>query len=116
MKGFIDMDIVFICSPYAGGIEFNTKRAQRYCRYAYTCNNVPIAPHLLFPQFLDEEILEEREAGIQMGIELLKNASELWCFGNALTDGMRAELSFATENNIPVKYFTDQCKEVINRG
>lgn len=105
------MDIVFICSPYAGDIEHNTKRAQRYCRFAYSVGKVPIAPHLLYPQFIDENIKEEREAGIKMGMEILKKSSEIWCFGNKLTDGMRAELRYAIENDIPVKYFTALCKE-----
>ncbi|MFA9423463.1 MAG: DUF4406 domain-containing protein [Sedimentibacter sp.] len=108
------MDLVFICSPYAGDIERNTRRAQRYCHFAYTCNKVPIAPHLLYPQFLDEAISEEREAGISMGIEILKKSSELWCFGNVLSDGMRTELSFAIKNDIPIRYFTEYCEEVKN--
>lgn len=106
------MDIVFICSPYKGDIELNTMRAIRYCHFAYTCNKVPIAPHLNFPQFLDEKIHEEREAGIKMGLEILKKANELWCFGKTLTEGMEMELKYAIKNNIPIKYFTIGCQEV----
>lgn len=105
------MSLVFICSPYASDMEHNTEKVQRYCRFAYSVGKVPIAPHLYFPQFLDEEIPEEREAGIKMGIEILKKSSELWCFGNVITNGMEVELKYAIKNNIPVKYFTDLCEE-----
>lgn len=108
------MKLVFICSPYRGDIEHNTKRAQRYCRFAYTQGVVPIAPHLHNTQFLDEYIIEERQAGIQLGIELLGRADELWCFDNRLTEGMKAELRVAEQMKLPVRYFTDQCEEVLN--
>ena len=45
--------IVYICSPYAGDIEVNVAAARRYSRFAVDAGYIPIAPHLLFPQFLD---------------------------------------------------------------
>ena len=45
--------VVYICSPYAGDVERNVLRARRYCRYAADQGFIPLAPHLLFPQFLD---------------------------------------------------------------
>lgn len=103
--------LVYICSPYAGNIEKNTKRAQRYCRFAYTCNKVPVAPHLHNPQFLDEGIVEERKAGIQLGLELLKRCDELWIFGDVLSKGMQMELEASQKMNIPVRYFNEKCEE-----
>ena len=47
--------MVFICSPYAGDIERNMRKAQGYCRFAVSRNCIPIAPHLLFPQFMDDD-------------------------------------------------------------
>ena len=46
--------LVFICSPFAGNIERNTRRARDFCRFAVSENCIPIAPHLLFPQFMEE--------------------------------------------------------------
>ena len=57
---------------------------------------LPIAPHLLFPQFLNEGIEEERRLGIAMGMELLALCDEVWVFGEA-TEGMAAEIASATE-------------------
>ena len=45
--------IVYICSPYAGDIDRNVKAAQNYSRFAVDKGFIPIAPHLLFPQFMD---------------------------------------------------------------
>ena len=47
--------LVYICSPYSGDVKTNTEKAKDYCRFAVEKGNVPIAPHLLFPQFMDEE-------------------------------------------------------------
>lgn len=106
------MKLIFICSPFSGEIETNTLRASRYCRFAYIKGNVPYAPHLHNPQFLDENIPEEREKGIKLGLEMLKHCDELWCFGGTLTEGMEVELNFAFHNAIPIKYFSEKCEEI----
>ena len=110
------MKLVFICSPYRGDIDGNKTRAQRYCRFAYTQGAAPIAPHLHNTQFLDEDILEERKVGIELGLQLLRRADELWCFGNRLTEGMEIELKTAQQMKLKVRYFTDRCEEVLNNA
>jgi hypothetical protein len=56
--------IVYICSPYAGDIEKNVKAARDYCRFAVDKGFIPVAPHLLFPQFMDDTDPQERDIGI----------------------------------------------------
>ena len=46
--------IVYICSPYAGDIDRNTAAARKYSRFAVETGYIPIAPHLLFPQFMND--------------------------------------------------------------
>ena len=46
--------VVYICSPYAGAIPGNTDQARKYSRFAIEQGCIPITPHLLYPQFLDE--------------------------------------------------------------
>ena len=53
--------IVYICSPYAGDVETNVDAARRYSRFAVEQGYIPVAPHLLFPQFLNEESPKERQ-------------------------------------------------------
>ena len=44
--------IVYICSPYAGDVSKNVENARQYSRFAVDKGYIPVAPHLLFPQFL----------------------------------------------------------------
>ena len=51
--------LVYICSPFSGDIEGNTEKARKYSRFAVDEGAVPLAPHLLLPQFMSEK--SERE-------------------------------------------------------
>lgn len=55
--------IVYICSPYAGEVEKNVAAAQSYSRFAVDKGYIPVAPHLLFPQFLNDSNPKEPSAG-----------------------------------------------------
>lgn len=74
--------IVYICSPYAGDVESNTAAARRYSRFAVEAGYIPIAPHLLFPQFLDDNKPKERELGLFFGNAILSKCAEMWVFGD----------------------------------
>jgi hypothetical protein len=102
---------VYICSPLKGRIETNIKRAQKYCRFAYNEGYVPIAPHLYFPQFLDDDEKDERAAGLRYGMEAMWTYVELWCFGKHITTGMKAEIELAMDLGIPVRYFNESMEE-----
>ncbi|HIU77587.1 MAG TPA: hypothetical protein IAC62_16990 [Candidatus Pelethocola excrementipullorum] len=91
------MKKVFISSPFRGDVEGNTKKARAYSRVAYEEGCIPVAPHLLFPQFLNENDERERASGIAMGLELLFDCDEVWVFG-AATEGMEQEIRFAIEH------------------
>ena len=60
--------LVYICSPFSGDIENNNKRTRAFCRFALDKGNIPLAPHLLFPQFMDDSNEKERELAIFMDI------------------------------------------------
>lgn len=109
------MKLVFICSPYKGDIGSNTLKAQCYCHFAYNEGVVPFAPHLHNTQFLADGISEEREAGIRMGLEILKKCDELWVFGSLISSGMENELRAARQLNKPIRYFNEKCEEVVKR-
>ena len=44
--------LVYVCSPYSGDVEKNTARARSFCWCAVVKRAIPVAPHLLFPQFM----------------------------------------------------------------
>ena len=96
---------VFIASPFSGDIVRNIQRAQHYCRMAIKEGHTPFAPHLFFPQLLDEDKPEERTLGIQMGLEFLNLCSEMWVFGDP-TPGMKEEIIYAVKHQIPIRYFS----------
>ncbi len=104
--------IVFICSPLAGDMERNLENARRYCRYAVAWNTIPIAPHLLFPQFMDDGDPSQRSLAIFMGLVLLSKCQELWCFGESISAGMKVEIGKARQRSIPIRRFTADCREV----
>jgi len=102
---------VYICSPYRGDVKANAECASRYCRYAVLCGELPIAPHLYFTFFLDDAIAAERNMGMFMGLELLKDCSELWVFGSP-TEGMREEINMAKRIGIPARFFDADGREL----
>ena len=67
--------IVYVCSPYAGDIAGNIEAARRYSRFAVEAGYIPIAPHLLFPQFMDDSVRAERDLAMRINIILLADSS-----------------------------------------
>ena len=59
---------------------------------------------------MDEET--ERELTMFMDMVLLGRCEELWVFGEKVSCGMKAEIEKARKKNMPVRYFTDDLKEV----
>lgn len=106
--------IVFICSPFAGDTEKNIRRAQGYSRFAVSKNCIPFAPHLLFPQFLDDEDKSQRELGLFFGMVFLAKCQEMWVFKayNNISKGMAVEIEKARKRKIPIRYFNELCEEV----
>ena len=104
--------LVFICSPYAGDTDRNIRKAKRFCRFAVSKKYIPFAPHLLFPQFMDDDDKHQRNLGLLFGIVLMSKCSELWVFGRDITKGMSIEIEKAKKLRIPIRYFSNLCEEV----
>ena len=102
--------IVYVCSPYSGDIDANILNARRYCRFVVDSGCIPIAPHLLFPQFMRED--DERDLALFMDIVLLTKCAELWAFGDTITKGMELEIARAQRRDQPIRYFTNDFEEV----
>ena len=86
-------------------MEENIRKARIYCEYVVReYGMLPIAPHIYFTQFLNDEIAEEREFGLSAGLSLLSVCDELWYFGDQVTRGMADEICYALGHEIPVKY------------
>ena len=108
--------LIYVCSPYSGQVELNVAKARSYSKYVVDAGHTPIAPHLLFPQFLNDDIPEERNLAIQMNMEILKKCNRLWVFGKSFSEGMKEEINFASQNMIPIQYivFNDERPQIFN--
>ena len=104
--------IVYICSPYAGDVKANVLNARRYCRFAVQKDCIPIASHLFFPQFMDDNDAKQRDLGLYMATVLLTKCSEVWVFGRRISSGMAAEIYKAETRGMPIRYFTEEMEEI----
>ncbi len=102
------MKKIYVCSALRGDAAQNIHKARVYCEYvAREHRAIPIAPHIYFTQFLNDDIAEEREFGITAGLSLLSGCDELWYFGDTITRGMTDEICYAIKQGIPVKYIPE---------
>lgn len=101
--------LVYICSPYAGDIEKNTCKARAFSRFAVEKNCIPIAPHLLCPQYLDEKT--ERRLGLKMAIVFMGKCEQVWVFGDVISEGMEQEIAKARKQRKKIRYFSDDLRE-----
>ena len=83
-----------------------------YSRFAVKNACIPLAPHLLYPQFMDDAVPAERSLALFMGIVLLGKCDQVWVFGSTISKGMAAEIEKAEKRKIPVRYFTEELEEV----
>ena len=98
-----DKKLVYIASPYAGDIEYNTRMAIKYCRYAAEHGVIPLAPHLLMPRFLCKRIRKNGSWGSKWGCSSLPYA-RTWVFGGRISEGMRREIAEAERLGVPIKH------------
>ena len=97
------MKKAFICSRYSGDVEKNAEKALELCRLAIDNGRAPFAPHLIYPQFLDDASDMDRSIGIDCGKSWLESADEVWiCIDDGISSGMREEIKVAQENRRPI--------------
>nr|WP_319488604.1 DUF4406 domain-containing protein [uncultured Caproiciproducens sp.] len=97
------LKLIYMCSPYKGNKKANIAAARQYCFNAIANGYIPIAPHVMFYDILDDDDPGQRAVGMKMGIELLRFCSEVWVFGSRISDGMLKEIVLAQTLKIPVR-------------
>ena len=102
--------LVYICSPFSGDTERNSIRARQFSRFAVDSNCIPLAPHLLLPQYMSEE--EERDLVMFMDLVLMGKCQEVWVLGPTITTGMSMEIERAKKRRQTVRYFDEEFREV----
>jgi hypothetical protein len=105
------LKLVYVVSPVRGDVEENLKKANRYCEYVAGCGHIPVAPHLAWQGFLQEDIPGNREMALVMGLKLLEYCSEAWVCGDEISQGMQGEIDHAEKLNKPVMYVLQESIE-----
>lgn len=102
------MNYCYICSPYRGG-PVRRIRNRRYAREltkrAIDMGYTPITPHLYLTQVLNDNRQQEREKGLELGLDLL-NICGTMLVGHryGITEGMQKEITQATRMRVDIKY------------
>jgi len=79
-------------------------------RFAVDNNALPLTPHLLYPQFMNDET-ERDKAGL-INYVLLGKCSELWVFGGVVSKGMAYEICVARKRKMKIRWFNHAMEEV----
>ena len=104
--------LVYVCSPYRGNINENVINARKYSRFTFDEKNIPITPHLLYPQFINDNDLFERNIAIhKINYVLIGLCKKMWVFGDVITEGMEREILIAKKRKMRIRYFSKDLKE-----
>lgn len=97
------MKLVFVCHPWRGK-KTNEELTKRICyELSKKEDIVPFSPALHFNQFLNDDVHEQRWSGINGGIEILKRCDAIYVYNMlGISEGMKADLVVADENNIDI--------------
>ncbi len=106
------LPLVYICSSCAGDVENNVTNARMYSCFAVDNNAIPIMPHLLYPQFMDDTNVLERELAMYFNYILLGKCTELSVCGRIVSWGMAREIGLARKRRLKIKWFDHLMKEV----
>jgi hypothetical protein len=88
--------IVIVASPYSGDVEANVQYARWACLDCINRNEYPFAPHLLYPQFLEDGDEAQRAFGIDAGFAFWPIAQEIAFYTDrGWSKGMLDELEVA---------------------
>ena len=103
---------MYVCSPYRGNVNENVINARKYSRFTFDEKNIPITPHLLYPQFINDNDLFERNIAIhKINYVLIGLCKEMWVFGDVITEGMEREILIAKKRKMRIRYFSKDLKE-----
>ena len=67
---------------------------------------------MLFPQFMNDGDVWERELAMFMGRVLLSKCEAMWVYTPRVSPGMKTEISWAHQLELPITYFDHNFAEV----
>lgn len=103
--------LIYVCTPYRAStpeeLSENIRLAKRVCKRVLSENDVPYAPHLFFPGFLDEGNPDDRKTGMDAGMKVLERCDALYVSGARISEGMARGIEKAASLGIPIKCVAD---------
>ena len=97
----------------------NMAKVLAICEQVHKEGHIPVAPYLVSLQYLNDEVVEDRELGVEANLVCFHRGfvDELWLYGDKISEGMKREIALAKELKIPVVAKTEGTKkdlEVLN--
>ena len=83
--------LAYVCSPIKGDASARLHQDKQYARKVFDAGYEPFLPHLFYSVFLENNIVDERKAGTQMGLNHLKKCRILIVCSKEKTDSMLTE-------------------------
>ena len=105
------MKLIYVCSPLRAETPELKTRNRDYAISAVllltTIHKMnAIAPHLYYPQFLDDSVENDRALGLALGADLMKHCDSITVFtAFGITEGMANEIKLAVKLGKKVVYF-----------
>ena len=82
-------ELLYVCSPYRGDTKRNKAYARELTRLALNNNFCPVTVHLYLTEATDDNIPEERQMGMDAGIEILDSCKYILIGGRyGISEGM----------------------------
>ena len=113
----LEWKTVYISSTYEIPTKKKSQEAQKasYIKHSWFAFEecvIPLSAHELFRWHLQEDDPEQRQLGLELGLNLLHRCDELWVFGLKVDDDMAREIAEAESIDIPVRYFNGSHQEI----
>ena len=109
--------LCFLASPLAGDTQSNIALAQTLSAELCAKNVMPIAPHLLCTQFLDDTKPSERQLGLKIAMRLLPHCQVLLVYTPlGIAKGMQSELTAAMTLRLPIFEISSHSPLTLSEG
>lgn len=97
--------LVLVESPFAGDVDRNLAYLRDAMRDCIQRGEAPFASHMLYTQFLDDDVPEERAAGIESGLAWGRHAERTVVYADlGISRGMQFGIDRAEQEGRPIKY------------
>lgn len=105
----------YVCSPYSSNPQMNFEDGVIYCKKVLENYEIPVAPHIIMHGIFDDNIPEEREKALAIGLDFVSNTDKIniGCFGT-LTEGMKGEIKAAVHGGKQFQYLANNHEEISN--